>query len=135
MKIIVNRTQTLHNEILLLKKRWQTSPIWMFCILVKTHTVMHTLSQPLLVHSHLFTHISLFSLSVPHLVFSDLFFCPASETSSPHIIPSLSGFNRGVRTFPVLKAHSHASISRNQCTISLLCLDFFCSAWTSPILL
>ncbi len=57
-----------------------------------------------------------------------------SETSSPHIIPSLSGFNKGVRTFPVLKALSHASISRNRCTISLHSLDFFCSVQAMPIL-
>lgn len=90
-----------------------------------THlTVMHTCLQSLQVHSHPFTHIFLFSLSVPHLVFSDLFFCPPSETSSPHIIPSLSGFKRGVRTFPVLKAHRHASINWNQHTVSLLWSSF-----------
>lgn len=36
--------------------------------------------------------------------------------------------------FQFLKAHSHASISRNQCTITLLCLDFFCSVWAMSIL-
>lgn len=86
---------------------------------------MHTFFQPLLVYLYLFTHLSFTHLSAPHLISPDLFFCPTSETSSPSIVLSLSDFNRGVRTFPVLKAHSHASISRNQYTITLLYLNLF----------
>ena len=70
----------------------------------KCTNAMHSCLQPSLVHSHTFTHILLFSLSVPHLIFSDPFFCSLSETSSPRLVPSLSAFYGGVRTFPSLKA-------------------------------